>query len=145
MGSPSSNADGESLRSFFERYAELSLGNESESLAELYAATFIVGGPTGSQAFANDERLREWLREVRDFNRQHGMRSLAVMAIQEMSLSAIHRLATVRWGARFTKTGERIIEFEISYLLHQADGRWQILAYVSQRDQAEEMRALGLL
>jgi len=134
-----------SLRTFFERYAELSLGTTPERLAPLYAPTFLVAGPQGSQAFANDSAFLGWLRQVRDFNQQHGMRSLEVRDLREAELSPVHSLATVTWGARFQKTGDRLVEFAIAYLVERAGDDWKILAYVSERDQAEEMQRLGLL
>jgi Domain of unknown function (DUF4440) len=134
-----------SLRQFFDRYAELSMGPQPENLAALYAPTFVVGGPTGSQAFTNDARFLDWLRQVGEFNREHGMRSLSVFTIDEVTLSPLHTLATVTWGAQFEKHGERVIEFEISYLLEKADGSWKILSYIAQSDQNEEMKKEGLL
>jgi hypothetical protein len=82
---------------------------------------------------------------VRAFNRQHGMRALSPAAVQETVLSPLHVLAQVRWSARFEKTGDRAIEFDIAYLLERAGESWRVLGYVSARDQGEEMRALGLL
>ena len=58
-----------------------SLGARSEDLAELYAPTFIVGGPRGSQAFKNDSQFVEWLGQVGDVNRRRGMVSLAPVTI----------------------------------------------------------------
>ena len=89
------------------------MSSEPEALAGVYAATFIVGGPEGSHAFTNDARFIEWLRQVADFNRQHGMRALMPVSIRDMTLSPLHTLAAVTWGARFEKTGDRVIEFEI--------------------------------
>ncbi len=134
-----------SLHDFFTRYAGISMGPRPEDLAPLYAPTFIVGGPHGSQAFANDATFLDWLRQVGDFNRDHGMRSLVVVTLRDMTLSARHLVATVRWGAQFEKTGERVVEFDISYLLEQGGGSWKILAYISRTDQAEEMKKEGLL
>jgi hypothetical protein len=134
-----------SLHSFFERYAELSLGPQPKALAGLYAPTFIIGGPQGSQAFPNDEKFLEWLTQVAEFNRQHGMRALTVLSIGDQALSPIHTLATVKWGARFEKTGDRVFEFEISYLLEKAGDDWKILSYVSRSDQESEMKDAGLL
>ena len=134
-----------SLSRFFEEYARLSQGDEPSALAALYAPTFIVGGPQGSHAFANDARFLEWLDQVRDFNRQHGMRSIAPLAIQEITISPRHSLARVTWGARFARTGDRLIEFEIGDLLEQSGDRWTILSYISRSDQDEEMRKLGLI
>jgi hypothetical protein len=54
-------------------------------------------------------------------------------------------LAQVRWSARFEKTGDRAIEFDIAYLIERAGESWRVLGYVSERDQEEEMRDLGLL
>jgi len=133
------------LNQFFERYAELSLGPQPELLATLYALTFIVGGPQGSRAFTNDARFVEWLRQVADYNRQHGMRELRVVSIRDAALSPRHTLASVTWGARFEKTRDRLIEFEISYLLEQAEDEWRILSYISRSDQHAEMAKAGLL
>ncbi len=134
-----------SLDRFFSRYAEISLGPQPEALAGLYAATFIVGGPDGSHAFTNDASFIEWLRQVASFNRQHGMRSVTVVSIRDVALSPLHTLATVTWGARFEKTGDRVIEFDISYLLEKAGDEWRILSYISRSDQNAEMAKEGLL
>lgn len=127
-------------RDFFERYAKLSTGTQIEALAGLYAPTFIVGSPQGSQAYTNDSQFLEWLRQVGDFNRHHGMRSVAVIDIRELVLSPVHVLATVKWGVQFEKTGDQLIEFDSSYLLERAEDTWKILAYVTAADQIEEMR-----
>lgn len=121
------------------------MGAQPEALANVYAPMFIVCGPEGSQAFANDARFIEWLRQVVAFNRQHGMRALAVVSIRDVALSPLHTLATVIWAARFDKTGDRSIEFEISYLLERADDEWRILSYISRTDQNAEMAKEGLL
>lgn len=130
---------------FFARYAALSMGDDDRALAALYAPSFLVAGPKGSATFANDGRFLEWLAQVRAFNRQHGLQAISPAAVRETSLSPLHVLAHVRWSARFGKTGDRTIEFEIAYLLERAEESWRVLGYVSARDQEEEMRALGLL
>jgi hypothetical protein len=134
-----------SLMQFFSHYAELSLGPRPEALAHLYAPTFIVGGPQGTRAFPNDAHFIEWLRQVGDFNRRQGMLALVVVSVRETTLSPLHVLATVTWGARFAKTGERVIEFDIAYLLEKAGTSWLILSYISQSDQETEMKKEGLL
>lgn len=76
------------------------MGPQPEALAGLYAPTFIVGGPEGSHAFANDGHFLEWLRQVAAFNHEHGMRTLTVVSLHGTDLSPLHTLATVTWGAR---------------------------------------------
>ena len=133
------------VEQFFARYAALSMGDDDHAMAEMYAPSFFVAGPKGSAVFANDARFLDWLGQVRTFNRQHGMHAVSPAAVRETELSPLHLLAHVRWTARFEKTGDRAVEFDIAYLIERAGESWRILGYVSERDQEEEMRALGLL
>ena len=133
------------VKQFFTRYAALSMGDDDRAMAAVYAPSFFVAGPKGSMMFANDAGFLDWLAQVRAFNRQHGMRALSPAAVQEEVLSPLHVLARVQWSARFQKTGDRAIEFEIAYLIERAEESWRVLGYVSARDQEDEMRALGLL
>jgi hypothetical protein len=133
------------LRGFFDDYAKASQADDPAALAALYAPTFIVGGPEGSASFANDAGFIAWLKQVHDFNRQHGLRTMEVVSVDGTALSPIHTLAVVRWGARFERTGDRRIDFQIAYLLEQRSEGTKILSYISQADQQAEMKALGLL
>jgi ketosteroid isomerase-like protein len=139
------NSSDTACRGFFERYAEASQKKDPGALAEMYAPSFIVGGPQGSVSVANDMRFLAWLEQVYDFNQKHGMRSLEVVSVDGITLSPLHSMATVKWGARFAKTADRLIEFQISYLLEKAGNGWKILSYISQADQENEMKKLGLL
>jgi hypothetical protein len=133
------------VEQFFTHYATLSMGDDDRPLAAMYAPSFLVGGPTGSRTFANDAQFLDWLAYVRAFNRQHGMHALSPAAVRETMLSRLHVLAQVRWSARFETTGARSVEFEIAYLMERAAASWRVLGYISERDQEEEMRALGVL
>ena len=133
------------LTSFFERYAQISTGPRPEDLAPLSTPTFIVGGPKGSQAFSNDASFLTWLRQVADGTRAAGLRSMRPLEVSGRDLSAIHTLATVRWGAQFAKTGDRVIAFTIAYLLERRNDAWPILAYLSEEDQEDAMKREGLM
>lgn len=133
------------LMAFFQRYADDSLHGQPTAIAAAYAPSFIVAGPKGSQAFANDEKFLQWLAELRNFNTRQGMTSMTPVTASGNQLSPMHVLAKVTWAARFAKTGERDITFHISYLLERADDSWKILGYFSETDQEEEMKNLGLL
>jgi hypothetical protein len=73
------------------------------------------------------------------------MRAVSPAAVRETELSPVHVLAQVRWSARFEKTADRSIEFEVADLIELAAESWRALGYVPARDQEEEMRAVGLL
>ena len=127
------------LTSFFERYAQDLDRLATGHLAPLYAPTFIVGGPKGSQAFTNDDAFLGWLRQVANGNAPPACDSMQPLEVRDQPLSAIHTLATVRWGAQFAKTGDRVIAFTIAYLLERKHEAWLILAYLSEQDQEGEM------
>ena len=133
------------LTAFFQRYADDSLHGEPSAIAATYAPNFIVAGPNGSQSFANDEKFLQWLEQVRTFNRRHAMQSMEPSRVEVHQLSPMHALAKVTWAARFAQTGDRDIGFSISYLLERAGDSWKVLSYVSEADQEEEMRKLGLI
>ncbi|MGD8474095.1 MAG: hypothetical protein PVH95_07765 [Anaerolineae bacterium] len=133
------------LKSFFEAYSEASTSTDPTVLASHYADAFIASGPTGSAAFKNDEHFLAWLGQVYDFNRHVGMRSLEVVSIHETPISDHHAFATVQWGARFEKTGDERICFEISYLLRLSEGKPLIIAYISHEDQEDVMKARGVI
>jgi hypothetical protein len=131
------------LKPFFDAYARASRDADPKMLAALYAPTFIVAGPKGSHAFANDETFLEWIKGLQAFNKQVGMTSLSARAIGRVTLSPAHVLATVTWSCRFARTGDRPIEFRIAYLLEIGDAP-KVLAYVSEADQEEEMKRQGV-
>jgi hypothetical protein len=133
------------LKTFFEAYSEASMSSAPAVLAGHYADAFIASGPTGSAAFKNDEQFLAWLGQVCEFNLQVGMGSLEVVSIHETPISDHHAFATVEWGARFEKTGDERICFEISYLLRFSEGKPLILAYISHEDQQDVMKARGII
>jgi hypothetical protein len=134
-----------SARDFFDIYAEVSMAGDAERLAGFYAPVFIVAGPKGSASFPNDGDFLRWLRGVFAFNRRSGMQSMQVVNVREHRISDTHATFTVTWGTRFAKTGDRVVEFDITYLLEDAGSGRKILAYVAHTDQEEEMRRLGVL
>jgi hypothetical protein len=133
------------LRAFFDNYARTSQAHNADAVAALYAPSFIVGGPQGSRTFANDAGFITWLDQVFNANQALGMRALEVVSIEPVALSPIHTLAIVKWGARFERTAERLIEFQISYLLEHGTNGTTILSYISQADEEAELKAAGLL
>ena len=134
------------LELFFRDYAVASVESPAARLPAFYADSFIFSGPRGSAVFKNDDKFVGWLEQIHEFNQRTGMISVEVVSIEEPLLLSTHNLLVrVNWGSRFRKTGDRLITFRIAYLLENVNHRWGILAYISEKDQEEEMRELGLL
>jgi hypothetical protein len=133
------------IQEFFTRYADASLNGSPATIAGFYGKSFIMVGPTGSQAFANDDSFLKWLQGVLDFNKQSGLEKMFVRNIDSLSVGKHIWKATVTWGSQFAKTGNRIIEFDLHYLLEKFESGLKIIMYISDEDQEQLMKAHGIL
>lgn len=140
------DSSGVTLMAYFEDYAVASCEDSEARTARFYADSFIAAGPRGSAVFKNDQHFVTWLKQVREYNQRVGMLALQVVSIeQSISVSPLHMVVTVEWGATFRKTADRLITFRITYLLERSGDEWKIMAYISEKDQEEEMQKLQLL
>jgi hypothetical protein len=133
------------MKNFFESYASVSMKSEPEPHANFYADEFITAGPSGSAVYKNDDEFLEWLKQVHDFNKKTGMESIQVMSVHDKPISEHYSLATVEWGAKYKKTGEELIRFEITYLLQLFENQPKIIAYISHEDQQTVMKERGII
>ena len=56
-----------------------------------------------------------------------------------------YSMVVVRWGVTFEKTGSKIIEFDISYIVYEAEDNPLVILFISHEDEEEAMKKLGLL
>jgi hypothetical protein len=131
------------LDEFFKRYENASAAADPAEIASFYTKSFFVAGPMGSATFSNDGSFIEWLRGVADFNRRTGLKLTFEGVASEQRLSPIHTLAIIRWSAGFAATPERA-QFRIAYLIEDL-GEPKILGYVSEEDQDEKMKEMGVV
>jgi hypothetical protein len=61
-----------------------------------------------------------------------------------MEISNEYAIVTVRWGVTFEKTGERVIEFDVSYIVMQTGDETKVILLISHEDEEEAMANLGL-
>jgi hypothetical protein len=131
---------------FFREYATASQAHDVASVAAFYADGFLVAGPTGAQAFKNDDTFREWLGQVFHFNEQMGLESLDVAGVRPTPIDERHVLVAVDWVTRFTKTEVGSVAFRISYIVSLVDSeRPKLIGYISQEDQQDLMKRRGLI
>jgi ketosteroid isomerase-like protein len=129
---------------FFTDYAAASRSDDVERVAGFYADGFVVAGPRGSSTYKNNAAFRKWLKQVFEFNQTSGMESLEVLSTEAAPISGEYTQVTVTWASRFRKTGDEPITFRITYFVEHI-GAPKILGYISHEDQAEAMKAKGLL
>jgi hypothetical protein len=48
-------------------------------------------------------------------------------------------------GVTFQKTGNKPIEFDVSYIVHEKDNEPEIILFISHEDEEEAMKKSGLM
>jgi len=134
-----------SLRAFFEAYAEANNKHNLEPLAAMYADSFIAAGPGGNAVFKNDAQFIKWLQELLQWNLQMGMQQIRIVRFAEAPVSDQYRQAIVTWGAKFEKTCNEEILFDITYYVYLQQDAPRIIMYIAHTDQDALMREKGLL
>ncbi len=53
-------------------------------------------------------------------------------------------MARVHWGVTFKKTGDKLIEFDVSYFAQETGTDPQIIMFIAHQDEQQAMQDLGL-
>ena len=134
-----------SLRNFFKKYGNLSLGTDPEAIAEFYWESFIAAGPKGAMTFKNDRKFIDWLKELQTFNAESGMTEMKLVKIKTTAVGKLYTSSNVTWAVGFEKMGAELIQFDITYLVFHSNSRPKIVMYISHEDQEELMKNKGLI
>jgi len=135
----------QSIREFLTEYETLSIGKDLQGLSRMYADDFIVAGPKGAMAFKNDKKFKEWLKQLGQSNEDTGLKSMKIQNIIITPVGENYGSALATWGARFDKTGDKLIEFDITYILYLDEAGPKIVMYITHEDQETVMKKNGLL
>ncbi len=112
--------------------------------AEFFTDSFISAGPNGSIVNSKSEFLR-LAKQAAAFYRSIGQKSAKIVSLSEMSVTDYYSLANVHWGVTFHKTGDQLIEFDVSYLVQKTGPEPKIILFVAHQDDLRAMRELGML
>jgi hypothetical protein len=61
-----------------------------------------------------------------------------------MPICTEYSMVVVRWGLTFEKTGARVIEFDISYIIQETGIAPKIILLIAHEDEEEAMKKLEL-
>ncbi len=79
-----------------------------------------------------------------DFYRSVGQNSAQILSVNENPISNEYLMVKVHWGVTFRKTGSRLIEFDVSYLVQKTGDRPLIILFIAHQDEQKAMEELGL-
>jgi len=112
--------------------------------AEFFADTFISAGPNGTIAQNKKDFLKK-AEQASAFYRSVGQTSAKIISKNIIPISDQYIMVTVHWGATFRKTGDKLIEFDVSYIVYQPEDEPSIILFIAHQDEQEAMKKLGLL
>ena len=134
------------MESFFRTFERLSAESNAADLAGLYAPSFLLAGPSGSQLVRAAD-LQQAIPKRKDLFKTLGCTSTHLATLEETSLDDRYSLVRTEWHWRFERPAEALVEFTLpsSYVVERSPDGWQIVAYIPHADIMAELRRRGLL
>ena len=134
------------MESFFRTFEQLSAEGNAADLAGLYAPSFLLAGPSGSQLVRAAD-LQHAISKRKDLFKTLGCTSTDLATLQETGLDDRYSLVRTEWHWRFERPSETLVEFTLaaSYVIERSPDRWQIVVYIPHADIMAELRRRGLL
>ena len=107
------------------------------------ADSFITAGPKGSIT-QNKKDCEKKAAQTNKFYKSVGRTSARIISKRVMPICNDYSMVVVRWGITFDKTGNKLIEFDRSYIIEETGSEPKIILLISHVDEEAEMKKLGL-
>ena len=134
----------DAVKKLFVQYEKAFNALDVEKQVPLFAEHFISAGPRGSIPQGRDEFAR-MASKAAEFYRSAGQTSAKILSMEETAISREYSMVKVHWGATFEKTGDKLIEFDVTYFIRNTDTEPKIIMFIAHQDEEKAMKELGLL
>jgi hypothetical protein len=134
----------DSIMKLFAEYEKAFNALEVEKQVPFFAEHFISAGPRGSIALGRDE-FAKMASKAAEFYRNVGQTSAKILSMDETEISREYSMVKVHWGVTFKKTGNRLIEFDVTYFIQKIGPEPKIIMFIAHQDEEKAMKELGLL
>lgn len=134
----------ESIKKLFAEYEKAFAALAIEKNAGFFAETFISAGPRGAIAQSKAEFLK-LAHQAAEFYRKVGQTSAKILSADETPISSEYLMVKVHWGVTFKKTGDKLIEFDVSYFVQKTGPTPKIIMFIAHQDEQKAMQELGLM
>jgi hypothetical protein len=133
------------VRALLERYEAAGRDEDLTALGELFAPTFVAGGPQGC-ATVTRAMLLTAVATRRDAMRALGHDGGRLASVEETWLGPSYCLAVTTWTLGFAPPGRPPVTLEAvsDFVLHAAAGRLSIVTYLARQDLEAQVAAAGL-
>ena len=133
----------EQLDTLFKEYETAFDKLDVKTISGYCADSFISAGPKGSitQSRKDYEKKAE---QATKFYKSVGRNSAKIISKRVMPICNDYSMVVVRWGITFDKTGNKLIEFDASYIIQETGSEPKIILLISHEDEEVAMKKLGL-
>jgi len=131
------------LDNLFKEYETAFDKLDVKTISGYCADSFISAGPKGSitQSRKDYEKKAD---QATKFYKSIGRKSAKIISKRVMPICNDYSMVVVRWGITFDKTGNKLIEFDISYIIQETGNEPKIILFISHEDEEEAMKKLAL-
>ena len=131
------------LDNLFKEYETAFDKLDVKTISGYCADSFISAGPKGSitQSRKDYEKRAE---QATKFYKSIGRNSAKIISKRVMPICNDYSMVVVRWGITFDKTGNKLIEFDTSYIIQETGSEPKIILLISHEDEEEAMKKLTL-
>lgn len=131
----------------FDDYAKAMTEHDLGRSVAFYAPTFILATPAGHSVVVNDASRRAAVDQENAYYRDTlHMTSAKILSINDSTTANHHHLVKTVWGCTFAKTGTRVIEFPLSWVVEEVGGGPpKILVHIVEADEPRIFRENGLI
>jgi hypothetical protein len=133
-----------SVKRLFSEYEKAFSALDLQRSAEFFADSFISAGPKGTITQSKAEFLKEANKAIA-FYRSIGQKSAKIISLDEVPITEQYSMVKAHWGVTFEKTGDKPIEFDVSYLVQKTGKEPKIILFIAHQDEQKAMQELGLL
>ena len=134
----------DTIKRLFVEYENAFNALDVEKQVPFFAEHFISAGPKGSIAQGRGE-FAKMATKAAEFYRSVGQTSAKILSMDEIPISNEYSMVRIHWGVTFRKTGNRPIEFDVTYFIQKTGPEPKIIMFISHQDEEKAMKELGLL
>jgi hypothetical protein len=128
-----------SVKRLFSEYEKAFSALDLQRSAEFFADSFISAGPKGTITQSKAEFLKEANKAIA-FYRSIGQKSAKILSLDEVPITEQYSMVKAHWGVTFEKTGDKPIEFDVSYLVQKTGKEPKIILFIAHQDEQKAMQ-----
>lgn len=133
----------DAVKKLFEEYEKAFDALDVKKQVPFFAEHFISAGPRGSIALGRDE-FAKMASSAAEFYRSVGQISAKILSMDEIPISNEYSMVKIHWGVTFKKTGNKLIEFDVTYFIQKTGSEPKIIMFIAHQDEEKAMKELGL-